>query len=68
MDFFSKSQKGKEGDTWILTHFHADHYKGLDKGWSLGTVLCSPITAQLAITKLKVRGAFCLLLLWPALI
>lgn len=38
----------------FLTHFHADHYKGLTKGFSQGTIVCSPVTAQLISTKIKV--------------
>jgi DNA cross-link repair 1A protein len=57
VDLFSPREgarvKGSNG-VWILTHFHADHYKGLSKKFSLGRILCSPITAQLVNTKLKV--------------
>ncbi|KAL6752292.1 beta-lactamase-like protein [Haematococcus lacustris] len=39
---------------WVLTHFHADHYRGLTKSFSLGKVVCSAVTAQLVSTKLRV--------------
>lgn len=39
--------------TWILTHFHADHYLGLSKSFKQGRILCTPITA--ALIKLKLR-------------
>lgn len=40
--------------TWVLTHFHADHYMGLAKGFKQGLVICSPITAALVRLKLRV--------------
>jgi glyoxylase-like metal-dependent hydrolase (beta-lactamase superfamily II) len=40
--------------TWVLTHFHADHYMGLGKGFKQGLVICSPITAALVRLKLRV--------------
>lgn len=39
---------------WFLTHFHADHYKGLSSKWNRGPIYCSPITATLAIQQLRV--------------
>lgn len=40
--------------TWVLTHFHADHYMGLSRGFRQGVVVCTPITAALVRLKLKV--------------
>eukprot|EP00798_Chlamydomonas_sp_ICE-L_P020244 gene20244-26995_t len=42
---------------WVLTHFHADHYMGLTKHFNKGVVVCTPVTAQLISTKLKVPWA-----------
>lgn len=40
--------------TWVLTHFHADHYMGLSRGFKQGRIICSPITAALVRLKLRV--------------
>ncbi|KAG2491739.1 hypothetical protein HYH03_009902 [Edaphochlamys debaryana] len=41
----------------ILTHFHADHYKGLTKSFAGGTLLACPVTARLVAEKIKVPAA-----------
>ena len=41
-------------DTYFLTHFHSDHYQGLDRHFNHGTIYCSPTTASLARLRLKV--------------
>lgn len=38
----------------VLTHFHADHYMGLSKGFKQGRIICTPITAALVRLKLRV--------------
>lgn len=38
---------------YILSHFHADHYQGLSKGWP-HPILCTPITARLVEFQFKI--------------
>ncbi|KAI7837835.1 hypothetical protein COHA_008323 [Chlorella ohadii] len=40
---------------WFLTHFHADHYKGLNGKFDRGTLYCSPPTALLVQQQLRVK-------------
>lgn len=40
---------------WFLTHFHADHYKGLTGKFDRGTLYCSPPTARLVVQQLRVK-------------
>lgn len=40
--------------TWVLTHFHADHYMGLTRSFKQGIIICTPITAALVRLKLRV--------------
>ena len=44
----------RDGDVHILTHFHADHYIGLNKRWPTH-VYASPITAALVARRLGVE-------------
>jgi DNA cross-link repair 1A protein len=39
---------------WFLTHFHADHYAGLSSTWCRGKIVCTPITAALVASRLRV--------------
>ncbi|KAL4522626.1 hypothetical protein Ndes2526A_g01010 [Nannochloris sp. 'desiccata'] len=43
---------------WFLTHFHADHYKGLTSKFNRGIVYCTPVTAALVKLQLRVRAEF----------
>jgi DNA cross-link repair 1A protein len=39
---------------YFLTHFHSDHYGGIDKSWRAGTIYCSIPTANLVNQQLGV--------------
>lgn len=39
---------------WVLTHFHSDHYGGLDRTWCHGKIYASQVTASLAAQRLGV--------------
>lgn len=41
-------------DVHVLTHFHGDHYGGLDERWDRGTIVCTAITADLVEFRLGV--------------
>ncbi|EEF49303.1 DNA cross-link repair protein SNM1 [Ricinus communis] len=43
---------------YFLTHFHADHYGGLTKGWSHGPIYCTQLTARLLKLCLYVNSSF----------
>ncbi|KAI7905385.1 beta-lactamase-like protein [Cokeromyces recurvatus] len=43
---------------YLLSHFHSDHYAGIDANWTHGPIYCSQITAQLLINKLGVVEDF----------
>ncbi|THG17161.1 hypothetical protein TEA_005871 [Camellia sinensis var. sinensis] len=45
-------------NAYILSHFHADHYGGLTKGWSHGPIYCTPLTARLLRMCLYVNPLF----------
>lgn len=44
-------------DCYFLTHFHYDHYCGLDSSFDCGSIYCSQTTAGLLKLKLKVDGS-----------
>ncbi|KAK9066931.1 hypothetical protein SSX86_014255 [Deinandra increscens subsp. villosa] len=44
--------------SYFLSHFHSDHYTGLNSNWSRGIILCSPITARLVVQVLNVPESF----------
>ena len=43
-----------EGAVYFLSHFHSDHYGGLGPRWAERLVYCSPVTARLVVTQLRV--------------
>ncbi|KAK4757144.1 hypothetical protein SAY87_007271 [Trapa incisa] len=43
---------------YFLTHFHADHYGGLSKGWSHGPIYCTPLTARLVTMCLSINPSY----------
>ena len=54
VDSFSKVAQKSGTRAFFLTHFHYDHYRGLSKRFSSGTLYCTPETARLVQLKLKV--------------
>ena len=53
VDGFHYANK-KRCKTYFLTHFHSDHYGGIDKNWDAGTIYCSPVTYKLVVQELRV--------------
>ncbi|KAK3013722.1 hypothetical protein RJ639_008430 [Escallonia herrerae] len=43
---------------YFLSHFHADHYVGLSKGWSHGPIYCTSLTSSLVRMRLYVNPLF----------
>lgn len=41
---------------YFLTHFHSDHYIGLDKSFDCGRIYCSSTTAGLVRLRLRITG------------
>jgi DNA cross-link repair 1A protein len=39
---------------FFLSHFHSDHYTGLDERFDRGQIFCTPVTAKLVIARLGV--------------
>ena len=55
VDTFNATAQASGARHFFLTHFHADHYKGLGPRFTCGTVYCTRETAKLVRLKLRVR-------------
>lgn len=55
VDSFSKVAQKSGTRSFFLTHFHYDHYMGLSKKFSAGTIYCTSETARLVQLKIKAR-------------
>ncbi|KAK9865841.1 hypothetical protein WJX84_009279 [Apatococcus fuscideae] len=53
VDKFGKGTANVHCQHWFLSHFHADHYGGLTRGFKQGLVHCTTITARLVHLRLK---------------
>ncbi|CAO3593414.1 unnamed protein product [Absidia cylindrospora] len=45
-------------DGYFLTHFHGDHYGGLNHAWYAGPIYCSQVTANLVVKELDVEEKY----------
>jgi len=43
---------------YFLSHFHSDHYGGIDRNWSFGVIYCSLPTAELVHSQLGVERKY----------
>ncbi|KAG0489420.1 hypothetical protein HPP92_008231 [Vanilla planifolia] len=44
--------------SYFLSHYHSDHYNGLNPNWCRGIIFCSEITARFLVEILKVSSLF----------
>ncbi|KAL1952583.1 hypothetical protein VTO42DRAFT_4708 [Malbranchea cinnamomea] len=49
---------------YFLSHFHSDHYMGLNASWCHGPIYCSRVTANLVKQQLKVNPKWVVCLEW----
>lgn len=54
--FHNLPSSSLEGMHWFLTHFHADHYRGLTSKFNRGYIYCTPITGNLIQQQLRVNA------------
>lgn len=40
---------------WLLSHFHSDHYGGLNARWAAGPIICNQATAEAVASELRVE-------------
>ncbi|KAJ3039377.1 hypothetical protein HDV00_012253 [Rhizophlyctis rosea] len=45
-------------EAYFLSHFHADHYGGLNSSFSNGPVYCSAVTGNLIVQQLRVKEEY----------
>lgn len=57
VDAFNFAKEPNSLKYYFLSHFHADHYIGLTKGFSY-PLYCTPVTKRLIIHKFKVASKF----------
>ncbi|KAJ0401021.1 hypothetical protein P43SY_009901 [Pythium insidiosum] len=43
---------------YFLTHFHSDHYIGLDKSFDCGVIYCNQVTAALVVQELRIDSKY----------
>lgn len=58
VDDFRFAYKTPVTKSFFLTHFHSDHYQGLNSKFNRGIIYCSPITGSLTKSHLKVPGEY----------
>eukprot|EP01125_Pyxidicula_operculata_P006402 TRINITY_DN2222_c0_g1_i10.p1 TRINITY_DN2222_c0_g1~~TRINITY_DN2222_c0_g1_i10.p1 ORF type:complete len:618 (-),score=115.62 TRINITY_DN2222_c0_g1_i10:2242-4095(-) len=58
VDSFQYRYKNPDHPIFFLTHFHSDHYKGLNKSFDRGLIYCSQVTANLVISRLGVKPKY----------
>ncbi|GAB2301757.1 hypothetical protein Dimus_035783 [Dionaea muscipula] len=56
VDAFSVS--GDFSVSYFLSHFHSDHYTGLNPTWSRGIIFCSELTSRLLVNVLNIWPQF----------
>lgn len=58
VDAFQCIYKSPVTKSFFLSHFHSDHYGGLNTKFDRGLIYCSPITAALVISSLRVNPKY----------
>lgn len=58
VDAFQCRYKIPDTKSFFLTHFHSDHYGGLNSKFTRGIIYCSPITAALVTSQLRVDAKY----------
>ena len=58
VDAFQCIYKTPATKSFFLSHFHSDHYGGLNSRFDRGLIYCSPITAALVTSSLRVHPQY----------